>query len=121
MLYYVTLGANDEKKAHAFYTAVLAPLGIVPIGEHGGFGHQGGEAFLWIGKPFDGKPATFGNGTMVAFRAPSRAAVDRFHALCLANGGSDEGAPGLRKYAPDWYGAYARDPDGNKLTAVSRD
>jgi catechol 2,3-dioxygenase-like lactoylglutathione lyase family enzyme len=120
MLYYVTLGTNDEAKAHAFYRAVLEPLGIVPLGTHGGFGREGGEAFLWIGAPFDGNPATRGNGTMVALRAPSREAVDRFHALCLANGGSDEGAPGYRKYAPDWYGAYARDPDGNKLTAVFR-
>jgi catechol 2,3-dioxygenase-like lactoylglutathione lyase family enzyme len=120
MLYYVTLGTNDEKKAHAFYKAALAPLGIVPLGTHGGFGEPGGEAFLWIGAPFDGKPATRGNGTMVAFRAKSREAVDAFHAACLAAGGSDEGAPGYRKYASDWYGAYARDPDGNKLTAVFR-
>ena len=59
-----------------------------------------------------------GNGTHVAFIAPSREAVDRFHAAALAAGGSDAGAPGPRDYTPDYYAAFVRDPDGNKLEAV---
>ena len=60
-----------------------------------------------------------GNGVTVAFEAPDRASVDRFHAAGLAQGGTDEGAPGLRPhYHPDYYGAYLRDPDGNKLCCV---
>ena len=119
MLNYVCLGTDDEEAAEAFYTAVLAPLGYGPL-EGGGFGPPGGPPRLWVGAPFDGNAASFGNGTMVCFTAPSRAAVDAFHAACLANGGSDEGKAGLRRYAPDWYAAYARDRDGNKLSAVFR-
>ncbi len=67
----------------------------------------------------DGAPATPGNGTMVSFLASSRAAVDAFHAAALAHGGTDEGAPGLRpQYGAQFYAAYVRDPDGNKLNAV---
>ena len=63
--------------------------------------------------------ATAGNGSTVAFDAPSRAAVDAFHAAALEGGGTDEGAPGLRLlYHPNYYGAYVRDLDGNKLCAV---
>ncbi len=120
MINYVCLGTDDEAAAQDFYTAILAPLGYVPLGDHGGFGPPGGPPHLWLGNPFDSKPASFGNGTMVCFTAPSRAAVDAFHAACLANGGTDEGKPGIRRYAPDWYAAYARDRDGNKLSAVFR-
>ena len=67
--------------------------------------------------PFDGAPATRGNGTMLALRATTRAQVDGFHAAALAHGGTDEGGPGLR-YGPTFYSCYVRDPDGNKLSAV---
>jgi len=74
---------------------------------------------IFIYYPFDERPATWGNGTHVAFIANSRAAVDEFHKAALTNGGFDEGAPGIRKeYKPDYYAAYVRDPDGNKLQAV---
>lgn len=67
-------------------------------------------------RPIDREPATVGNGITIAFEAPDRATVDRFHAEALAAGGTDAGPPGLRpQYHPDYYGAYARDPDGNKL------
>jgi len=70
-------------------------------------------------RPLDGAAAGAGNGVTVAFAAPTRAAVDAFHAAALAAGASDEGAPGLRPhYHPNYYGAYVRDPDGNKLCAV---
>jgi catechol 2,3-dioxygenase-like lactoylglutathione lyase family enzyme len=68
--------------------------------------------------PFDERPATVGNGSMPALIAPSRAAVDAFHAAGLAHGGTDEGAPGLRPYHAHFYACYLRDPDGNKLSAV---
>ncbi len=123
MFSHVTLGSNDVAKAKPFYDAALAPLGLevvdsfkdaVAYGAPGGSGPR-----LWIVTPFDGGPASFGNGTHVALAAPTRAAVDAFHAAALANGGSDEGAPGLRpQYMENYYGAYVRDPDGNKLQAV---
>jgi predicted lactoylglutathione lyase len=72
---------------------------------------------FYITEPFDKAPATQGNGSMLAFKAATRAAVDAFHATALASGGTDEGAPGLR-YTPDFYACYVRDPDGNKLSAV---
>ncbi|MFN3970826.1 MAG: hypothetical protein ACK4L4_05550 [Gemmobacter sp.] len=74
---------------------------------------------LWVTRPFDGGPARAGNGAMVAFAAPGRAAVEAFHAAALAQGGADEGAPGLRpQYGAGFYAAYVRDPDGNKVAAV---
>ena len=74
---------------------------------------------FWVMLPLNGEPATVGNGVTIAFEAPDRPAVDRFHAAALAHGGTDEGAPGLRPhYHPDYYGAYVRDPDGNKLCCV---
>jgi catechol 2,3-dioxygenase-like lactoylglutathione lyase family enzyme len=124
MIYYVTVGTNDFDRSARFYEAVLATLG------HGKqFGGQGFAAYgpdanqpaLFLGRPFDGNAATSGNGMMIAFKADSRAQVRDFHAAALANGGNDEGAPGLREhYAPDFYAAYVRDPEGNKLAAVCR-
>jgi len=120
MLSYVMQGTNDPDAAFAFYDAVLAPLGYVRGPGTRGYGAPDGPLEFWVGRPFDGQPHNVGNGSMVCFKAPSRAAVDAFHAACLANGGTDEGKPGIRRYAPDWYAAYARDRDGNKLSAVFR-
>ena len=84
-----------------------------------GYGEEGeGRLRIWVTTPFDKNPATAGNGSMLAFTAESRAAVDRFHAAALANGGRDEGKPGLRPYGENFYACYVRDPDGNKLSAV---
>lgn len=121
---HVTLGSNDLARAQRFYDAVLVPLGLQALkiypGEAIGYGRAGDDrAALWLLKPFDGRPATWGNGTHLAFEAPSREAVRAFHAAALAFGGFDEGAPGPRpQYSPTYYGAYVRDPDGNKLQAV---
>ena len=83
-----------------------------------GYGPPSGQK-IFIGPAFDGKPATNGNGTHIAFAAKDRATVDAFYAAALAQGGRDEGPPGLRlHYHPNYYGAYVRDPDGNKLQAV---
>jgi lactoylglutathione lyase len=75
---------------------------------------------LIIGAPFNHEPHVAGNGQMVAFTAPSRTIVDQAYAVALAHGGSCEGAPGLRpQYHAHYYGAYFRDPDGNKLCVAS--
>ena len=123
MFSHVTLGTNDLARATRFYDATLAPLGLTRRAtletEIGYAQPTDSRARLWITLPFDGKPATIGNGVTIAFEAPDRATVDRFHATGLAHGGTDEGAPGLRPhYHPDYYGAYLRDPDGNKLCCV---
>ena len=77
------------------------------------------QPWFWVTKPYDGNAASVGNGTHVAFLAPSREAVRRFYDVALALGGQDEGAPGLRpQYSETYYGTYVRDPDGNKIQAV---
>ncbi|MCY1126915.1 VOC family protein [Frigidibacter sp. RF13] len=122
MFLYLTLGTNDLARARRFYDAVMPTLGLIRRADEPtevGYGAAGdSRTRLWITEPFDGRPATVGNGTMPAFEAESRAAVDAFHKAALANGGSDEGAPGLRPYGASFYAAYVRDPDGNKLSAV---
>jgi catechol 2,3-dioxygenase-like lactoylglutathione lyase family enzyme len=121
MFSHVTLGTNDWDKARPFWLAVMEVLGHPILFEHVGgiaFGEAAGPK-TFIGPTFDGEPARPGNGVHVAYIVHSRATVDAFHAAALAHGGSDEGAPGLRPhYHPNYYGAYARDPDGNKLQAV---
>ena len=112
-------------RAMRFYDSVLAPLGLkrkrtfkVAI-SYAPDDFSGINEPFWVLRPHDRKDATPGNGAMVAFEAPTRAAVDAFHTAALAAGGSDEGPPGLRThYHPDYYGAYVRDPEGNKLCAV---
>lgn len=125
MFSYMSLGTNDIARAIGFYDAALAPLGhhritdYDPDGKSAAWGLDDPGPHLWLTQPFDGQPATVGNGTMVSFLADTRAAVDAFHAASLAHYGSDEGKPGLRpEYGPHFYAAYVRDPDGNKLNAV---
>ena len=124
MFSHVTVGANDLTKAGVFYDAVFEALGVSRGFEGDTFvsyGERSGGRFF-VMSPFDDNPATVGNGVHAAFRAGSRAAVDAFHTAALANGGADEGAPGLRShYHENYYGAYVRDPDGNKLQAVCHD
>ena len=123
MISHITVGSNDIARAKAFYERVMAPLGytrVMDSDDYFAYGEAGGApARFWVVTPFDGRPAKRGNGWHCAFLAPSRAAVDAFHAAALATGGSDEGAPGPRPhYSETYYGAYVRDPDGNKLQAV---
>lgn len=119
---YLTLGTNDLARATRFYDAALAPLGLTRRATEDteiGYGHpDDSRTRLWITLPFDGKPATVGNGSMPAFTAASPEAVKAFHSAALAHGGRDEGAPGLRPYGPAFFAAYVRDPDGNKISAV---
>ncbi|MCX7289156.1 MAG: VOC family protein [Rhodobacterales bacterium] len=125
MFSYVSLGTRDLARAVVFYDAILAPLGHARIEDYdpdhrsAAWGLDDPGPHLWVTQPFDGNPATVGNGTMVSFLARTRAAVDAFHAAALAKGGTDEGSPGQRpEYGPRFYAAYVRDPDGNKLNAV---
>ena len=126
MFSHVVIGARDVAAMTAFYDAVFAPLGIERFAQDAGgkwsaWRQPGTSPALYVGLPFDGKPATVGNGTMTAVFAPSVQAVHAAHAAALAAGGTDEGAPGPRpRYAPDYYGAYMRDPEGNKLHVVWR-
>ena len=132
MFTYITLGTNDLARAIAFYDATLAPLGLKrcepneagweEIAGWGTYENDGAqELALWVTQPFDGRAATVGNGTMVALRATNWAAVRAFHDAAIKHGGTSEGAPGLRpQYNADFYAAYVRDPDGNKLAAVCR-
>ena len=118
MIGYVTLGTNDLTRVLPFYDALAAELGAGRFMEGEGFvawGPPGGTPGIGLTKPFDGKPATVGNGVMVALAAKDPAQVDRLYALALAHGGTDEGKPGLRN--GHFYAAYFRDPEGNKLNA----
>jgi catechol 2,3-dioxygenase-like lactoylglutathione lyase family enzyme len=129
MFSHVTVGCTDPVRAAAFYDAILAPVSLVrrsvtPDG--------GKPSACWIVPdqplprfyvyiPFDGNAASVGNGSMVAFAAPSASAVDAAHAAGLGSGGTDDGAPGPRDhYGAGYYAGYLRDPDGNKVQVVHR-
>lgn len=116
MIGYVTLGTNDLPRAAAFYDALLAEIGarrLMDLGRGYAYGEAMGQPSLGILKPFDTKPATVGNGVMVALHVDSRAMVDRVHKKALELGGTDEGPVGAR--SGTFYAGYFRDLDGNKL------
>ena len=118
MIGYATLGTNDLARGAVFYDAIAKELGTGRMMEMERFiawGTPGGAAGFGLTKPFDGQPATIGNGVMVALAAKDKAQVDRLHALALALGGTCEGPPGPR--GEGFYAAYFRDLDGNKLNA----
>lgn len=120
MYTHTTLGTNDLAKGREFYDAVLSALGAKRAKDMDSatiWTSDAGQMFILL-KPADGKPATVGNGLTIGFAAPSRKAVDAFHAAGLAAGAKDEGAPGPRGFAPNAYAGYLRDLDGNKITAV---
>ncbi|UDF04333.1 VOC family protein [Asticcacaulis sp. AND118] len=121
MFSHIFLGVSDFERALAFYRPLMAVLGAKerfcdPQRPWAGWQSEPGPRPLFlIGKPYAGE-ASAGNGQMVAFMATDRATVDRAHATALAKGGICDGPPGLRpEYHADYYGAYVRDPDGNKL------
>ena len=122
MFSHVTAGSNDIARARRFYDSVASALGLVRHADHPeavAYGPPGGRPQLWILRPLDKKEATAGNGITIGLEAPDRATVDKAHAAAMAAGGSDEGKPGLRThYHPNYYGAYLRDPDGNKVCIV---
>ncbi len=120
MIGYVTIGALDTEKSGKFYDAVLGAIGYarnMTDGSWLGYGAKGSDkSEIYICPPFDEKPAHAGNGIMIALRAKTQDEVRAAHAIALKNGVTDEGAPGPRPAnSKDYYGAYMRDPVGNKL------
>lgn len=120
---HITLGTNEPERAGRFYDSVLGALGFErlpkPPGKPPAYEKGGAMPTIYLYTPENGLPATWGNGTHVAFTAETRDQVHEFHAKALALGGRCEGAPGPRPHFGDnYYAAYVRDPDGNKLQAV---
>jgi catechol 2,3-dioxygenase-like lactoylglutathione lyase family enzyme len=118
MIGYVTVGTNDLNKAAAFYDKICGELGMGRFMANERFiawGGPGSGAGFSVALPYDGKPMSVGNGVMAAFGAKDKAQVDRVHKLALSLGGSCEGPPGQR--FENFYAAYFRDPEGNKLNA----
>lgn len=130
MMSYITLGANDMQASDRFYTALLEPLGYHKRVDSEGLtfaqpepaGSPGGLCVVYVKHPFDGKPATVGNGSMTAFRTGSHNTVRQVHAAAIVAGGTDEGAPGFRaEYSKAFFVAYVRDPVGNKIALFCND
>ena len=121
MIHHVSLGSNDLARARAFYDAVMPLVGFRLLKSNDRAAHYGvGEIIFSIQKPVDGKPASPGNGVHVAFPVRTREMVDAFHSASLKHGGISDGAPGLRpEYDANYYGAFVRDPDGNKIEALT--
>jgi len=127
MFSHIQIGARDLQKMVAFYDQVFQALGLIRMPEENDGGPAGAGwqrpdkpwPQVYIQLPFNGLPATWGNGMQVSFAAQSQQQVRDAWQAALDNGGSDEGAPGLRpQYSEDYYGAYCRDPEGNKLCFV---
>lgn len=121
MLHHVSIGVANVERAAQFYDAVLSKLGYRRVMEVMPYGIAYGVTApqFWVQLPHDQGDASGGNGTHIAFNAKNRNAVHAFHAAALAAGGKDEGAPGPRpEYTKEYYGAFARDLDGNKIEAV---
>ena len=130
MIAYVTVGADDLARAKRFYSAFLPALGYEfsegPEGLSYALPVPPGQSPVlpdfYVKPTFDGRPASAGNGAMVAFEARSQCQVRHLHAAALQAGGSDEGAPGFRAaYGPNFYVGYLRDPQGNKIALFSSD
>jgi len=122
MIDHISVAVRDLKTAEAFYTALLAPLGMTKLREWPdaaiGFGKKYPE--FWINKRAGMDAVAADSGVHICLRAPDTPAVDGFHAAALRTGGTSDGAPGLRKeYHGGYYAAFIRDPDGNRIEAVT--
>jgi catechol 2,3-dioxygenase-like lactoylglutathione lyase family enzyme len=127
MFSHIQIGARDLPKMIAFYDRVFSILGLVRMPEENDGGPAGmgwqrpGKRWpqVFVQLPFNGLPAASGNGMQISFSAQSQQQVRDAWQAALDNGGIDEGAPGLRpQYSEDYFGAYCRDPEGNKLCFV---
>ena len=124
MFDHLSITTTDLDRAQSFYDAVLAPLGVPRVNRRErsvGYGERpdgdGGLCYLSVYLSTN----VVADNRHWCFRAPSRAAVRAFHRAALAQGGTDDGPPGLHEiYSPDYYAAFVRDPDGNRLEAVTR-
>ena len=129
MIAYVTVGVDDIARAERFYSAFLPALGYAVEEFHGDLSYilqqepgMPAQPDFYVKAPYNGAPATAGNGNMVAFEARSQKQVRDLHAAALAAGGSDEGQPGFRaSYGPHFYVGYLRDPQGNKIALFCND
>lgn len=121
MIHHVSVGSNDIAAARRFYEAVLPIVGLTLMADSDRALDYGSGHFQFsVETPVDGQPATVGNGSHVAFGVEDRGMVDRFHAAALAHGGTSDGEPGVRsEYDDHYYGAFVRDPDGNKIEAMT--
>ena len=121
-LNYVMIGSNDVINARPYYDAILPLIGgkvLMDFMPHTFCYELRGGGRIWVAPPQNRESATPGNGNMVGLLCASEAEVCAAHAAALANGGTNEGDPGPRpQYGPDFYGAYARDLDGNKMSFV---
>jgi len=120
MIGYTTVGTNDLQRAMAFYDALFSSVGIARLLELpmlAAWGVNWNKPIFGVAKPFDGRPASPGNGVMIAIGQRTREKVRTLHARALELGGSDEGPPGVRGAdgSQAFYAAYIRDLDGNKL------
>jgi len=125
MFSHIFVGVSDFERALAFYTPLMEVLGNTPRfcdrsrPWAGWQSHPGPRPLFLIGAPYDGQPHAPGNGQMTAFLAATREIVDQAYRVALEKGGASEGEPGLRpEYHQHYYGAYFRDPEGNKLCVV---
>jgi catechol 2,3-dioxygenase-like lactoylglutathione lyase family enzyme len=121
MIHHVSIGTNDLKRAKAFYDPLMSLIGFRLLKLSEKAAHYGASDIVFsLETPVDGSRATPGNGVHIAFQAPDRETVRRFHEVAVANGGADEGAPGIRaNYNANYYGTFVRDLDGNKIEAVT--
>ena len=119
MIDHLSIGVRSVAAARRFYDAVLAPLGYRLLQDYPtSLGYGDAHAELWLLEAERPVPADDKSGLHLCFAAPSRKAVDAFHQAALASGGRDNGKPGLRgDYAPNYYAAFAVDPDGYRLEA----
>lgn len=130
MIAYITIGVDDMTRAERFYSAFLPDLGYRLEHSHGDLsyalaakpGRSQNLPEFYVKSPFDGHPASAGNGTMVAFEARNQQQVRDLHAAAVQAGGSEEGPPGFRQsYGPNFFVGYLRDPQGNKIALFSSD
>ncbi|HEX5779760.1 MAG TPA: VOC family protein [Xanthobacteraceae bacterium] len=119
MFDHVSIGVADVSRAKRFYDAVLQPLGYRCLSEGAdSLGYGGQSIALWVNKAHKPVPPDQNSGLHFCFAAPTRKGVDAFHKAALANGGRDNGAPGIRAdYSADYYAAFAVDPDGYRVEA----
>jgi catechol 2,3-dioxygenase-like lactoylglutathione lyase family enzyme len=127
MIGYTMVGTRDLERSRRFYAPLFTEMGLDPCWRDDQVSSWGKAddttvPRFFTGYPFDGHPATVGNGTMTAFLIDSAGRIDRLHRIAMEHGGTDEGGPGFRpQYSETFYAAYVRDPDGNKLAFVCYD
>ena len=126
MIGYVMFGTNDVSKSTGFYDKILTPLDIIKIeidNNYIGYANKAApqEIIFYLTKPYNQEKASFGNGTMLAFKAKSNDVVDECHLIALKNGAINEGSPGLREGYGNVYYSYFRDPDKNKICVYADD